>query len=61
LIKSLLVKNQGKASQIQSRNSNSSTEYSYLFSLMDNMPKGKENKHHHHHHWQGVTGGKYYP
>jgi hypothetical protein len=59
LINSLLVKNQGKASQIQSRISNSSTEYSSLFSLMENMPKGKENKYHHH--WQGVTGGKYYP
>jgi hypothetical protein len=41
---SLLVKDQGKASQTQSRNSNSSTEYSSLFSLMENMSKGKEEK-----------------
>jgi len=42
LINNLLVKNQGKASQIQSRNSNSSTEYISLFSLKENMPKGEE-------------------
>jgi hypothetical protein len=43
LINILWVKNQGKTSQIQSINSNSSTAYSSLFSFIENMPIGKEN------------------